>query len=142
MQEIQPLKINSYLSYTEIEKLLDGIEYIMMAAPSMLSEPMLPIHFTIILNTSEPLPEAVVPMIFDKFCQENNITQTSHLLSNLERVAFAMTAQETPMPKHLIDDAEAKSVPWKLLYIFDFLGDAEGFKEVKDGLSGWSYSYN
>ena len=141
MQEMKPLNIQSYLSYNEIEKLLDGVEYIMMAAPSLVKDAH-PIHFSIILNTSDPIPEEVKPMILEKFCKEHNITATSHLLSNLERIAFAMASQETPMPRHLIDDAEARTIPWKLLHIIDFLGDSEKFKEAKDGLSGWSYSYN
>ena len=141
MQEMKPLNIQSYLSYNEIEKLLDGVEYIMMAAPSLVKDAH-PIHFSIILNTSDPIPEEVKPMILEKFCKEHNITATSHLLSNLERIAFAMTSQETPMPRHLIDDAEARTIPWKLLHIIDFLGDSEKFKEAKDGLSGWSYSHN
>lgn len=141
MQEVQPLKVHSYLSQSDIEKHLEGVEYIMMAAPSLISKG-LPIHFTIILNTAEIIPEEVKPLILEKFCREHNITQTSHVLSNRERIAFALTSQETPMPKHIIDDAEANTIPWTLLHIIDFLGDADGFKEAKDGLSGWSYSYN
>lgn len=141
MQEVQPLKVHSYLSQSDIEKHLEGVEYIMMAAPSLISKG-LPIHFTIILNTDEIIPEEVKPLILEKFCREHNITQTSHVLSNRERIAFALTSQETPMPKHIIDDAEANTIPWTLLHIIDFLGDADGFKEAKDGLSGWSYSYN
>ena len=95
-----------------------------------------------ILNTAEKIPDDVKPLILEKFCREHAITATSHVLSNLERVGFAMTSQQTPMPRHLIDDAEARSIPWKLLHVIDFLGDSEGFKEAKDGLSGWSYSYN
>lgn len=142
MQEMQALKVHSYLSHNEIETHLNGVEFIIMAGPSMMAAPELPIHFTIILNTSDPIPNSVKPQIFEKFCREHGITATSHVLSNLERIAFAMTTQETPMPRHIIDDAEANTLPWKLLYIIDFLGDAEGFKEAKDGLSGWSYSYN
>lgn len=141
MQEMQALKINSYLSSGEITKLLENIEYILMASPSMMVDE-LPIHFTIVLNTAEMIPEDIKPLILEKFCRELGITATSHVLSNRERIAFAMTTQETPMPKHIIDDAEANTIPWTLLHIIDFLGDAEGFKEAKDGLSGWSYSYN
>jgi hypothetical protein len=141
MQEMQALKINSYLSSGEITKLLENIEYILMASPSMMVDE-LPIHFTIVLNTAEVVPEEVKPLILEKFCRELGITATSHVLSNRERIAFAMTTQETPMPKHIIDDAEANTLPWTLLHIIDFLGDSEGFKEAKDGLSGWSYSYN
>ena len=141
MQEMKPLNIQSYLSYNEIEKLLVGVEYIIMAAPSLVKNAH-PIHFTIILNTADIIPEEVKPLILEKFCHEYNITATSHVLSNRERIAFAITTQETPMPRHLIDDAEANSIPWTLLHIIDFLGDSDGFKEAKDGLSGWSYSYN
>ena len=141
MQEMKPLKIHGYLSYNEIEKHLEGVEYIMMAAPSLIPDE-LPIHFTIILNTADVIPEEIKPLILEKFCHEHAITATSHVLSNLERIAFAMTTQETPMPKHIVDDAEARTIPWTLLHIIDFLGDSEGFKEAKDGLSGWTYSYN
>jgi hypothetical protein len=141
MQEMQPLKVNSYLSAGEITTLLEKVEYILMASPSMMVDE-LPIHFTIILNTSNLIPEEIKPLILEKFCLELGISATSHVLSNRERIAFALTTQKTPMPKHIIDDAEANSIPWTLLHIIDFLGDAEGFKEAKDGLSGWSYSYN
>ena len=141
MQEMQPLKVNSYLSAGEITTLLEKVEYILMASPSMMVDE-LPIHFTIILNTSEVIPDDVKPLILEKFCRELGINATSHVLSNRERIAFALTTQESPMPKHIVDDAEANSIPWRLLHIIDFLGDSEGFKEVKDGLSGWSYSYN
>ncbi|MFA5215376.1 hypothetical protein [Sulfuricurvum sp.] len=141
MQEMQALKVHSYLSQSEIQKQLEGVEYILMASPSMMVDE-LPIHFTIILNTADVIPEEVRPLLLEKFCRELGITATSHVLSNRERIAFAMTTQETPMPKHIVDDAEANSIPWTLLHIIDFLGDSEGFKEAKDGLSGWSYSYN
>ncbi|DAB38298.1 MAG TPA: hypothetical protein CFH83_06650 [Sulfuricurvum kujiense] len=141
MQEMQPLKVNSYLSVGEITKLLENVEYILMASPSMMVDE-LPIHFTIILNTSDVIPDEVKPLILEKFCRELNITATSHVLSNRERIAFALTTQESPMPKHIVDDAEANSIPWTLLHIIDFLGDSTDFKEAKDGLSGWSYSYN
>ncbi|MDO9056211.1 MAG: hypothetical protein Q7U69_06640 [Sulfuricurvum sp.] len=141
MQEMQALKVNSYLSSGEIERLLENVEYILMASPSMMADE-LPIHFTIILNTSDVIPEEVKPLVLEKFCRELNITATSHVLSNRERIAFAMTTQETPMPRHIVDDAEANSIPWTLLHIIDFLGDSTDFKEAKDGLSGWSYSYN
>ncbi|MDD5053536.1 MAG: hypothetical protein PHO27_12445 [Sulfuricurvum sp.] len=141
MQEMQALKVHSYLSQSEIARHLEGVEFIMMAGPSMMAEGH-PIHFTIILNTADVIPEEVKPLILEKFCREYNITATSHVLSNRERIAFALTTQETPMPKHIVDEAEANSIPWTLLHIIDFLGDSEGFKEAKEGLSGWSYSYN
>ncbi len=142
MFEAKPLNIKSYLSKSEINDHLKNVEYIIMAAPSMMAAPELPLHFTLFLNTQENIPEEIKPQLLEKFCQEHHITQTSHLLSNLERIAFAITAQETPMPRHIIDDAEANTIPWTLMHIIDFLGDSEEFKEAKDGLSGWSYSYN
>lgn len=142
MQEMQPLHVKSYLSVGEINQLLEKVEYILMAAPSMMNENELPIHFTIILNTAELIPEDIRPLLLEKFCRELGITATSHVLSNRERIAFAMTTQETPMPKHIVDDNDARTIPWTLLHIIDFLGDSEEFKEAKDGLSGWSYSYN
>lgn len=141
MQEMQPLSVNSYLSAGEIRTHLENVEYIVMASPSLVANDH-PIHFTIILNTADVIPEEIKPLILEKFCRELGITATSHVLSNRERIAFALTSQETPMPKHIIDDVEANTIPWTLLHIIDFLGDSEGFKEAKDGLSGWSYSYN
>lgn len=140
MQEMQPLKVNSYLSAGEIKTLLENVEYVLMASPSMMADEH-PIHFSIVLNTSDVIPEEVKPLILEKFCRELGITATSHILSNRERIAFALTTQETPMPRHIVDDAEANTIPWTLLHIIDFLGDSQGFKEAKDGLSGWSYSY-
>lgn len=142
MFEAKPLNIHTYLSKNEIEKHLENVEYIIMAAPSMMAAPELPLHFSIFLNTSDSIPEEIKGALLAKFCQQYAITKTSHVLSNLERVAFATTSQETPMPRHIIDPAEANTIPWTLLHIIDFLGESEGFKEAKDGLSGWSYSYN
>lgn len=142
MQEMKPLHVKSYLSLGEINQLLEKVEYILMAAPSMMKEDQLPIHFTIILNTAELIPEDIRPLLLEKFCAELGITATSHVLSNRERIAFALTTQETPMPKHIVDDNDARTIPWTLLHIIDFLGDSEEFKEAKEGLSGWSYSYN
>jgi hypothetical protein len=142
METIQPLTIHSYLSHNEIRDHLQNVEFILMAGPSMMAPPELPLHFTIILNTSEVIPEEIKPLILEKFCREYGITATSHILSNQERIAFALTPQTTPMPKHIIDNAEASTIPWTLLHIIDFLGDSQGFKEAKEGLSGWSYSYS
>ena len=142
MFEAKPLEIKTYLSKSEIQDHLQNVEYIIMAAPSLLTAPKLPLHFSIFLNTADRIPEEIKAQLLAKFCQEYGITQTSHVLSNLERIAFALTPQETPMPRHLLDNAEANTIPWTLMHIIDFLGDSQGFKEAKDGLSGWSYSYN
>lgn len=141
MREIKPLQINGYLGREEIASHLQNVEYIVMAAPSMLDAPRLPIHFTIFLNTSDPIPEPIKAAVFEKFCTEHAITATSDLLFEPGRVAFARTSQETPMPRHLLDPAEANMIPWAALQVIDFLGDSSEFKEVKEGFSGWSYSY-
>ena len=140
--EAKPLHTKSYLSIGEIDTLLENVDYIIMAAPSLLNAPKLPLHFTIILNTSDMIPQEIKEQLLKKFCAELDITQTSDVLSNRERIAFALTTQDTPMPHHIIDDVQATEIPWKLLHIIDFLGESEEFQEAKDGLSGWSYSYN
>jgi len=142
MFEAKPLKIHTYLSKNEIQDHLQNVEYIIMAAPSLLTAPKLPLHFSIFLNTTDKIPEEIKEKLLEKFCQEYSITATSHVLSSLERIAFAQTPQDTPMPRHIIDDAEANTIPWTLMHIIDFLGESEEFQEAKDGLSGWSYSYN
>lgn len=142
MEEIKPLSISSYLSSSEIQKLLENVDFIVMAAPSLMAAPEPSLHFTIILNTADLIPDSVKPQLLEKFCSDYGITQTQHVLSNRERIAFALTSQKTPMPHHIVDDAQANTIPWTLLHIIDFLGESEGFKEAKDGLSGWSYSYN
>lgn len=142
MQEIQPLQMKSYLSASEIERHLENVEFIIMAAPSMMVPTEPPIHFTFFLNTSDLIPQEIQSKILEKFCQEHAITNVKYLLSNRERIAFAQTSQDTPMPRHIVDDAEANTIPWTLMHIIDFVGDSEQFQEAKDGLSGWSYSYN
>ncbi|HEX5669973.1 MAG TPA: hypothetical protein VFX66_00440 [Sulfuricurvum sp.] len=142
MTEIKPLSIGSYLSHNEIQTLLEKVDFIMMASPSLQSAPDPSLHFTIILNTSDLIPDTIKQQLLEKFCSDYNITDMKHVLNNRERIAFAITSQDTPMPRHLIDDAEANTIPWALLHIIDFLGESEGFQEAKDGLSGWSYSYN
>jgi hypothetical protein len=102
----------------------------------------LPLHFTVILNTSDAIPQNIKEQLLEKFCAELGITQTSDILNNRERIAFALTTQDTPMPHHIVDDVQAATIPWKLLHIIDFLGESDAFQEAKDGLSGWSYSYN
>lgn len=142
MAEIKPLSVNTYLSHNEIQTLLEKVDFIIMAAPSLQSAPAPSLHFTIILNTADLIPDAIKEQLLEKFCFDYNITDMKYVLNNRERIAFAITSQDTPMPQHLVDDAQANTVPWTLLHIIDFLGESEDFQEAKDGLSGWSYSYN
>jgi hypothetical protein len=142
MAEIKPLSINTYLSHNEIQTLLENVDFIVMASPSLQSAPEPSLHFTFILNTADKIPDPIKDQLLEKFCFDYNIMNTKHVLNNRERIAFAMTSQDTPMPRHIIDDAQANTIPWTLLHIIDFLGESEDFQEAKDGLSGWSYSYN
>ncbi|HEX5670232.1 MAG TPA: hypothetical protein VFX66_01750, partial [Sulfuricurvum sp.] len=81
MFEAKPLEIKTYLSKSEIQEHLQNVEYIIMAAPSLLSAPKLPLHFSIFLNTADRIPEEIKEKLLEKFCQEYGITQTSHVLS-------------------------------------------------------------
>lgn len=139
--EVKSIEIKGYLNHREIDELLSNVEYIISVAPSMLTNE-LPLHFSIFLNTTEEIPHEYKNAVFDKFCEELGVSESSHLLSELAPIAFAMTAQENPMPRHLLDPNEAMQIPHKKLHLIDFLGDSNQFKEAKDGLSGWSYVKN
>lgn len=140
MNEIKPLHVHSYLNQTQIDTLLENVDYIIMATPSMLDKPALPIHFSIILNTLDSIPNNIKPKIIEKFCIENNINITSDLIFEPAHIAFAQTTQETPMPRHLIEINEINSIPSRKLQLIDFLGNSENFTEAKNGLTGWSYN--
>ncbi len=135
------IKASRHLSLDEIHANLDGVEYIIMAQPSVRDDSAAPIHFTIFLNTPQMLPEEVKDAVFAKFCSQYGIVDVIDLMAGVDAVAFAETGHDTPMPMHLYkrDDRKLPHVP---MYIFDFEADAEQFKEVRDeGLTGWSYSY-
>ena len=143
MQERKALETQRYLDTDEIDKHLEGVEYIIMAAPAPDVFKETPIHFTIFLNTHERLPADIKDAVFDKFCEENKITRTAELLSQFQAVGFSETGQETPMPMLLIKPEDIQSIPHTALHIIDFLGDSSEFDEAKiDSLTGWSYSYN
>ena len=130
------------MSKEEIISHLEGVEYIIMAAPNTQDMPQAPIHFTIFLNTSDTIPKDIQEKIIEKFAKDYKISGITHLFSQLDDVAFAITEQETPMPMHLYTPDDKKSLPSVKLHVIDFLADAEDFKEPKQGQTGWSYSYN
>ncbi len=135
------IKASRHLSLEEIHNHLEGVEYIIMAQPSVRDDSPAPIHFTIFLNTPQMLPEEVKDAVFEKFCSQYGIVNVIDRISGVDAVAFAETEHETLMPMHLYkkDDRKIPHVP---MYIFDFEADADQFKEVRDeGLTGWSYSY-
>ncbi len=142
MKKIEPLQSSRYLEKNEIESHLEGVEYIIMAQPSVRDDSPAPIQFTIFLNTSEVLPQEIKDAVFKKFCKQYEIFNVIDLLAGIGVVGFALTQQDTPMPMHLFKQEEMASMSTTKMYIFDFEADSKQFKEVKDGLSGWSYSYN
>jgi hypothetical protein len=143
MQKEKAIKTTKYFTQKEIQKHLENVEYIIMAAPSPNTFKDTPIHFTIFLNTNEELPSGIKEAVLDKFLEENNIKNPIHVMSQLAPVGFAQTQQATPMPMLLIQPQDINSIPHTFLHVIDFLADSENFGEVKEkSLTGWSYSYN
>jgi len=143
MQKEKAIKTTKYFTQKEIQKHLENVEYIIMAAPSPNTFKDTPIHFTIFLNTNEELPSKIKEAVLDKFLEENNIKNPIHVMNQLAPVGFAQTQQATPMPMLLIQPQDINSIPHTFLHVIDFLADSENFKEVKEkSLTGWSYSYN
>ncbi len=143
MQPSHPaIETQRYFDPAEIDAHLVGVEYIIMATPSPEEFKEAPIHFTIFLNTSDEFPDGIQQAIFQKFCAQYNITRTAEFVGGVGSVGFAQTKQETPMPMWLIKDEDRRAIPHVPLYVMDFLGDSDAFKEVKEQLlTGWSYSY-
>jgi len=139
---IKALQAENYLSATEIENHLDGVEYIMMAAPTTRDNPNTPIHFTIFLNTTDVLPTDVQHAILDKFAMQYKISNIYDVFSQIDAVAFAETNLDSVMPMHLFKDDDKKELEHTMMHIIDFEANAEEFGEVKAGSTGWSYSYN
>ena len=137
------LTTSKWLDKDEIDKNLEGVEYIFMAAPTPQSDPSLPIHFTIYLNTSENFSEEISSMIFDKFCKDYEIFKVSDMIKGVKKVAFSLNNQDTSMPMLILDDSDIQSeLSTTNMYIFDFEGNAKGFNECKtESKTGWTYSY-
>lgn len=143
MQKIEAMDNKRYFSIDEIIAHLQGVEYIIMAAPAPEKFEATPIHFTIFLNTQEAIPEEIKGAVFEKFCQDYNITSPEHVMNQLMPVGFAQTPQETPMPLLLIDPQDQRTIPALPMHVIDFLADSDDFPQTKnDQLTGWSYSYN
>jgi len=137
------LDAHKHLSKSEIISHLENVEYIIMAAPNPDERSAFPIHFTICLNTSDALPHDIQAAVLDKFCDQYAITNVEKLLSELAKVGFAETSEETMMPMHLFKPEDQKNIPGVTMHIMDFLGNSTGFDEVKkEDQTGWSYSYN
>jgi hypothetical protein len=134
------IKTNHYLEVQEIEDLLEGVEYIIMATPAPEHFSKTPIHVTIFLNTQEYFSQDIKELIFDKFCQDYKISASAEVMSQIMPVGFANTTHDTPMPMLLVKPADQNSIPYLPLHVIDFLAASDGFEEVtKESLTGWSY---
>jgi len=140
MQEHQAIKTNQYLEVSEIEAILEGVEYIIMAAPSPDHFKNTPVHVTIFLNTQEHFSQDIKEMIFDKFCQDYKITASAEVMSQLMPVGFATTSLGSAMPMLLVKIQDQNAIPHIPLHVIDFLAASDQFEEVVEkSLSGWTY---
>jgi hypothetical protein len=140
MQEYQAIKTNQYLNVDEIIKLLEGVEYVVLAAPAPDHFKNTPVHITVFLNTQERFSQDIKEMIFDKFCKDYTITESAEVMSQLMPVGFATTAHESAMPMLLVDPQDQHSIPHIPLHVIDFLAATDEFEEVvAKSLTGWSY---
>lgn len=140
--EAKPIKTKHYLTPKEIQEHLNNVEYIIMATPSPDFFEDTPIHFTIFLNTDENLPKDIQEAVLDKFLEENNMSKPKELMAQIMPVGFAVSQQDTPMPMLLVKPEDQRSIPYGIMFVYDFLADSENFTEVKEkSLTGWSYSY-
>lgn len=139
----QAIKTLKYLNVDEIQKHLENVEYIIMAAPAPEYFKDTPIHFTIFLNTSDNLPKNIQEAVFDKFLDENDIKKPTEIMSQIMPVGFSETSQGSLMPLLLVKEEDMRNIPNVPMFVLDFLADSDNFSEAKDrSLTGWSYSYN
>jgi len=140
-EKIEALQANTHMNKEEISAHLIGVEYIMMAAPAIHAGASAPIHFTIFLNTQEALPQEIFVQVFEKFTKQYHITKRFNVFHGLEKVGFAQTNQDSPMPMHLFTKETQENIPYTSMYIIDFEGDSPDFEKAKNSLTGWTYSY-
>jgi len=134
---------DKYFDTIEITNHLKNVEYIIMAAPAPEQFKATPIQFSIFLNTTDELPREVQESVFDKFLQDNGIKMADKIMSQLMPVGFSMSQQDTAMPLLLVKQEDQKSIPHRLMHVYDFLADSDNFFEAKqEKLTGWTYSYN
>ena len=137
------INTDTYFTPDEIQKHLQNVEYIIMAAPAPEHFKDTPIHFTIFLHTDDKLPKDIKDAVLDKFLDDNDIKNPAELMSQLMPVGFSKSAQDTPMPLLLVKPEDQKSIPYPVMHVMDFLADSDNFYEAKTNkLTGWTYSYN
>lgn len=143
MPVAQAIQTDKYLDPIQINEHLKNVEYIIMAAPAPDHFKDTPIHFSIFLNTSDKLPKEIQDAVFDKFLDDNKITNPIEVMSQLMPVGFGISNQDTPMPLLLVKPEDQRSIPHSIMHVMDFLADSKNYAEAKiDKLTGWSYSYN
>lgn len=143
MPEAKALQTTGYLNKEEIDKYINGVEYIIMAAPAPEYFSQTPIHFTIFLNTADNLPPHIAGAVLEKFLREHSISQPQNLLSQLMGVGFGIGNHDTHMPLLIIKPQDLVQIPHTTMFVMDFLADSNNFNEVKEhSLSGWTYKYN
>ncbi len=141
--EAKAIVTDEYLDQNEIQKHLENVEYIVMAAPAPSKFKQTPIHFSIFLNTQENLPPEIQEAVFEKFLKENKITNPIEVIAKVMPVGFGKSKQDTPMPLLLIKKEDQFTIPSTPMFVFDFLADSENFFEAKThALTGWTYSYD
>ncbi len=141
--EAKAIVTDTYLDPVEIGAHLQNVEYVIMATPAPASFKETPIQFTIFLNTQDKFSQDVKDAILDKFLDDNGITDSREVMSQLMPVGFGKSTQDTPMPLLLIKSEDQKSIPYTVMHVIDFLGDSDNFYEAKTHqLTGWTYSYN
>ena len=143
MPVAQAIQTDKYLDPVQINEYLKNVEYIIMAAPAPDHFKDTPIHFSIFLNTSDKLPKEIQDAVFDKFLDDNKITNPIEVMSQLMPVGFGISNQDTPMPLLLVKPEDQRSIPHSIMHVMDFLADSQNYTEAKiDKLTGWSYSYS
>lgn len=141
--EAKAIQTLSYLELAEIQKHLDGVSYIIMAAPAPEKFKETPIHFTLFLNTQENLPQEIQEAVFGKFLYEHRIKNPKEVMSQMMPVGFGKGIHETHMPLLLVKQEDMQNIPHIPMFVMDFLADSENFSEAKtNSLTGWSYVYD
>lgn len=140
MPEAKVLHTLGYLAKEEIDRYIQDLEYIIMAAPAPEYFEATPIHFTIFLNTKDNLPPHIAEAVLDKFLQEHSISKPQNLLSRLMSVGFGINSQDTYMPLLIVNPQDLMQIPHTTMFVMDFLADSSNFHEVKEhSLTGWTY---
>jgi len=142
--DLNLLKTEKWLDIVEINDNLKNVEYIVMAAPTPGTDPSLPIHFTIFLNTQDILPDEISEQVLNKFIKELKITKVHDMIHGNLPVAFSLNNQENAMPLLILDNSATESGLQTIsMFVYDFEGNAKGFKECKtESKTGWTYSYS